>query len=124
MASINKVFLMGNLTRDVDLRSTAKGTAIATICLAISRKTKDSQETIFVDVFLTGRTAENAEKYLSKGSPVFIEGSLQMNSWTDKDGNKKSKMNVFCENMQFISSASRGSSARPAATEDEEDIPF
>ncbi|MSQ90313.1 MAG: single-stranded DNA-binding protein [Phycisphaerales bacterium] len=107
MASYNKVLLMGNLTRDVELKHIAGNQAVAEIGLAVNRsfKTKDGEdreETTFVDCEAWGRTAEVMKQYLSKGRPVFIEGRLKLDQWTDKDGQKRSKMRVVIESFQFV----------------------
>lgn len=111
MASLNKVFLMGNLTRDVQVRYTPGGTAVGEMGLAVNRSWFDKQanerkeEVTFVDVTLWGRTAEIAGEYLSKGKPVFIEGRLQLDSWDDKQtGQKRSKLRIVGEDMQFLGS--------------------
>jgi single-strand DNA-binding protein len=114
MANFNKVMLMGNLTRDPEVRYTPKGTAVAEIGLAVNRiysgeNNEKREETTFVDVTLWGRTAEVAGEYLKKGRPVFIEGRLQLDSWEDKQsGQKRSKLRVVAEGMQLI--GSRGGS--------------
>jgi single-strand DNA-binding protein len=108
MANLNKVMLIGNLTRDPELRYTPKGTAVADISLAINRVWMDEQkgkqeETIFVDVTLWGRQAELAQQYLTKGRGAYIEGRLQMDTWDDKEtGKKRSKLKVIGENLQFL----------------------
>jgi single-strand DNA-binding protein len=108
MASFNKVILLGNLTRDPEIKYTPKGTAIANLGLAVSRFFSNDQgekqeETTFVDVELWGRTAEIAQEYLRKGRPVFIEGRLKLDQWEDKaTGQKRSKMRVVGETMQLI----------------------
>jgi single-strand DNA-binding protein len=118
MANLNKVMLIGNLTRDPELRYTPKGTAVADIGMAINRVRTDEQgqrqeDTTFVDVTLWGRQAELAQQYLSKGRPVYIEGRLQMDTWEDKaSGQKRSKLKVVGENMQFLGSS--GGGGRPA----------
>ena len=110
MANLNKVMLIGNLTRDPELRHTPKGTAVAELGLAINRVWKDDagqkqEETTFVDVTLWGRQAELAQQYLSKGNPVYIEGRLNLDTWDDKTtGQKRSKLKVIGENLQFLSS--------------------
>lgn len=102
--------LIGNLTRDPELRHTPKGTAVAELGLAINRVWMDDQkgkqeETTFVDVTLWGRQAELAQQYLSKGRPVYIEGRLNLDTWDDKaTGQKRSKLKVIGENLQFLSS--------------------
>jgi single-strand DNA-binding protein len=114
MANLNKVMLIGNLTRDPELRYTPKGTAVADIGMAINRVRTDEQgqrqeDTTFVDVTLWGRQAELAQQYLSKGRPVYIEGRLQMDTWEDKaSGQKRSKLKVVGENMQFLGSSGGG----------------
>lgn len=108
MSSVNKVIIMGNLTRDPETRFTPKGTAVGEIGVALNRRVSDgngnwNDETTFVDVTLWGATAENAQKYLTKGRGVFIEGRLQLDTWEDKDnGQKRSKLKVVAENLQFL----------------------
>ncbi|MEP6809686.1 MAG: single-stranded DNA-binding protein [Chthoniobacterales bacterium] len=109
MANFNKVILLGNLTRDPEVRYTPKGTAVAEVGLAINRFIPASdggekrEETTFVDVTLWGRTAEIAGEYLKKGRPVLIEGRLQLDSWDDKtSGQKRSKLKVVGESMQLL----------------------
>lgn len=106
MASYNRVILVGNLTRDVELRYIPSGTAVSELGLAVNdrRKTANGEwvdETTFVDVTLWGRTAEVASEYLSKGSSVLIEGRLKLDTW-EKDGKKNSKLRVICEKMQML----------------------
>ena len=117
MANLNKVYLMGRLTRDPELRYTPKGTAVADIAMAINRYRSGgdggerSEETTFVDVTLWGKQAETANQYLSKGREVFIEGRLQLDSWEDKaSGQRRSKLKVVGESMQFVGSAGGSSS--------------
>ena len=110
MASYNRVILMGNLTRDIELRYTPGGTAVTDAGLAVNNKRKDQDgqwvdDVCYVDVTLWGRTAEVASEYLSKGSPVFIEGHLKFDSW-ETDGQKKSKLRVVCDRMQLIGGGS------------------
>jgi single-strand DNA-binding protein len=108
MANLNKVMLIGNLTRDPELRYTPKGTAVADISLAINRVWNNDQgqkqeETTFVDVTLWGRQAELAQQYLGKGRSAYIEGRLQMDTWDDKEtGKKRSKLKVIGESLQFM----------------------
>lgn len=115
MANYNKVILIGNLTRDPQVRYTPKGTAIAEIGLAINNTWTDKatntrkEETTFVDVTLWGRTAELAGEYLAKGRQVMIEGRLKLDTWDDKEtGQKRSKMTVVGEEMQFLGSRDGG----------------
>jgi single-strand DNA-binding protein len=110
MASFNKVILLGNLTRDPEVRYTPKGTAVTDLGLAVNRSyTAESgekrEEVTFVDVTFWGRTAEVAGEYLKKGRPVFVEGRLQLDSWDDKQsGQKRTKLKVIGENMQMLGS--------------------
>ncbi len=109
MANYNKVFLMGNLTRDVELKHTPSNQAVANIGLAVNRRyrTKDGEnreETTFVDCEAWGRTAEVMNQYLAKGRPVFIEGRLKFDQWQDKDGSNRSKLRVVVESFEFLDS--------------------
>ena len=110
MASFNKVVLVGNLTRDPELRYTPKGTAIAKIGLAVNRvwtneAGEKKEEVTFVDVDVFGRTAENVGQYMRKGRPILIEGRLKLDQWDDKQtGQKKSKLGVVAETVQFLGS--------------------
>ncbi len=110
MASLNKVMLIGNLTRDPEVRYTPKGTAVTDIGLACNRvySTDDGdkrEETTFVDVTLWGRQAEIAGQYMKKGRPIYIEGRLQLDTWDDKQsGQKRSKLKVVGDNFQFLGS--------------------
>ena len=114
MASFNKVILLGNLTRDPEVRYTPKGTAVADLGVAVNRtytaeNGEKREEVTFVDVTFWGRTAENAGQYLKKGRPVFIEGRLQLDSWDDKQsGQKRSKLKVVGELLQFLGGARPG----------------
>ena len=117
MASYNKVILVGNLTRDPELRHIPSGTAITDLGLAVNRTWTDrntnqrSEETTFVDVTCWGRTAEIACEYLRKGRPVLVEGRLQMDEWNDREtGAKRTKLKVVCDNMQMLGSRNEGNS--------------
>jgi single-strand DNA-binding protein len=112
MASFNRVILMGNLTRDVEVRYLQSGTAVADVGLAVNDRRKGQngewiEETTFVDVTLWGRTAEVAGEYLGKGSPILIEGRLKYDTW-EKDGQKRSKLSVVCERMQMVGAKGGG----------------
>lgn len=111
MASFNRVILVGNLTRDVELKYTASQTAVTEIGLAVNDRVKKNNEwvdeTTFVDVTLWGRTAEVASEYLSKGSPVLIEGRLKLDTW-EKDGQKRYKLHVVGERMQMLGTRGGG----------------
>ncbi|MGI9517279.1 MAG: single-stranded DNA-binding protein [Pirellulaceae bacterium] len=109
MASFNRVILVGNLTRDVELRYTPQGTPVTEIGLAVNDRVKRNDEwtdeTTFVDITLWGRTAEVASEYLGKGSSVLIEGRLKLDTWEDKnDGKKRYKLRVVGEKMQMLGS--------------------
>src|SRR5256885_2157533 len=151
MASFNKVILLGNLTRDPEVRYTPKGTAVTELGMAVNRvytaeNGEKREETTFVDVTLWGRTAEIAGEYLKKGRPVFIEGRLQLDTWDDKQsGQKRSKLKVVGEGLQLLGGRPGGGgggggdeeggsrpSSRPApppkasapSEPDEDEIPF
>ena len=142
MASLNKVFLLGNLTADPELRYTPKGTAVTDLRLAVNRVRtgeggEKQEETLFTDVTVWSKQAENASQYLSKGSPVLIEGRLQLDQWEDKkNGEKRSRLRVVADNVQFLNSrnpsssnsseknSSTGSDSYVGNPSDEDDIPF
>ncbi len=126
MGALNKVILVGNLTRDPVLRYTSNQTPVAEIGLAINRTWYDRQtnerreETTFVDVVLWGRQAEIASQYLSKGRQVLIEGRLQLDQWEDKQtGQRRSRLRVVCENLQMLGSRADA----PAATSPVTNVP-
>ncbi len=107
MASYNRVILIGNVTRDIEVRYTPGGTAVADVGIAANDKRKTAngewvEEATFVDCTVFGNTAENASKYLSKGSPVMFEGRLKLESWETQDGQNRSKLKVIVERMQFL----------------------
>ena len=125
MASLNKVMLMGNLTRDVEMRYTPSGMALARLGLAVNRKFRDSktnelrEEVTFVDIDVWGKQAETANQYLSKGQSVFIEGRLKFDQWDDKQtGQKRSKLQVVAERFQFIGARPSGGAGRPVQNAD------
>lgn len=126
MANLNKVYLMGRLTRDVELRYTPKGTAVGELGMAVNRyRSNDGgeriEETTFVDVTLWGRNAELANQYLAKGREVHIEGRLQLDSWEDKaSGQKRNKLKVVGEAMQFIGGSGQGGSSGRSGGQGEE----
>lgn len=117
MASFNKVFLIGNLTRDVEVRYLANGTAVSDVSLAVNESYKNKagekiDSTVFVECTLWGKTAELAGQYLAKGKPVLFEGKLKLDQWDDKEtGKKRSKLGVTVESMQFLGSPSGGKDA-------------
>jgi len=122
MANLNRVLLIGNLTRDPEIRYTPKGTAVADVGLAVNRvlNTEEGErreEVTYVDVVLWARLAEIADQYLKKGRPVFIEGRLQLDSWDDKQtGQKRSRLRVVAENMQLLGSRSESEAAASTTT--------
>jgi single-strand DNA-binding protein len=125
MASLNKVILIGNLTRDPEVRFTPKGSAVCDLSIAVNRKWRDEQgnpqeEVTFVDITAWGKTAEFAGQFLAKGRSVFIEGRLQMDSWEDKaTGQKRSKLKIVADQVQFLGSPNRdgGQQAQQAPRE-------
>ena len=113
MASLNKVLLMGNLTRDPELRYTNSGIAVCDFCIACNRKfgnaaNGDKPEVTYVDITVWEKQAESTGRYLQKGAPVFVEGRLQLDQWEDKEtGKKRSRLRVVGERVQFLPSANR-----------------
>ena len=144
MASYNRVLLMGNLTRNPEIRYTPSGTAVADLGLAINESFKNKagetvEQACFVDVVVWGRQAETSAEYLQKGSPVFVEGRLQLDQWENQQGEKRSKLRVRADRVQFLGSPGKGTefSAAPAASApqasapqqpaplaDDDDVPF
>jgi single-strand DNA-binding protein len=107
MATLNKVFLIGNLTRDPELRYVPSGSAVATFTVAVNRVYKSQtgekkEQTSFIRVVVWGRRAEVCGEYLSKGSPVFVEGRLQSRDWESQDGQKRNTVEVVADNIQFL----------------------
>ena len=115
MASLNKVFLFGNLTRDPDVRYTSGGTAVCNLGLAVNRRYttsqgEDREEVCFVDIEVWGKQAEACGNYLSKGAPALVEGRLRFDQWDDREtGRKRSKLLVRADRVQFVSAPSRNS---------------
>ena len=137
MASFNRVILLGNLTRDCEIRYTPNGTAVASFSLALNRKFKQGEETkdevSYFDVVVFGKTAENCGKYLGKGDAVLIEGRLQQRRWEEKEGGqKRSKVEVVAQSVTFMpkKNAGQASGQQEHAPEPEQpvdeggDIPF
>jgi single-strand DNA-binding protein len=139
MASMNKVILLGNLTRDPELRYAPNGTAVARLGLAVNHRYRqhdaDKEETMFIDVVAFGRQGETASEHLSTGRPVLIEGRLQWRTWEGQDGRKHSKHEVLAERIQFLGTRQDGNAAPEARTGtsggagvipplDDDDIPF
>lgn len=121
MANFNKVLLMGNITRDPELRYIQSGTAVLDLGLAVNRRVKSKDgtwgdEAAFINVTVWGKQAENCAEYLSKGRPVFVEGHLKMDQWEDKKtGDKRSKLGVTAENVQFLGGRQGGGKGKPGA---------
>ncbi|HEY3347164.1 MAG TPA: single-stranded DNA-binding protein [Nitrospirota bacterium] len=132
MVGFNKVIMMGNLTRDPELRYNPSGTAVATLSVALSRKYKQGdemrEEVSYIDTVVFGKQAENCGQYLGKGSGVLIEGRLQQRRWETEDGQKRNKVEVVANSVQFMPKRQPGggASSAPEVEEmiDEGDIPF
>ena len=133
MANFNKVFLMGNLTRDPELKFTAGGAAICTFDIAVNREWKDKssgekkKEVGYFRINVWGATGENCSKFLAKGRPVFVEGRLQHRTWTTEDGQKRSAVDVVADTVQFM--GGKPDADRPPVDDlppmpDDNDIPF
>ena len=123
MVSLNKVFLVGNLTKDPELRYTPQGTAVATLRIAVNSPFRDKsgqmqKDTCFINVVVWGQMAEASNQYLQKGRPVFVEGRLQSRSWETNDGQKRSTIDVRAERVQFLGSAKQANGAFSESTED------
>ena len=123
MASLNKVFLIGNLTRDPDLRNTPSGASVCEFGLAVNRRFvangQEKTETCFVDITVWNKSAENCKRFLEKGSPVMIEGRLQLDQWDDREGGgKRSKLRVVAEQVQFLTSRRDGGDGASAPRND------
>ncbi|MBL8726424.1 MAG: single-stranded DNA-binding protein [Planctomycetes bacterium] len=124
MANFNKVILLGNLTRDIELRHTQSGMALAKFGMAINRKWTQNGEqkesTCFVDLTAWGRQAEVLSQYVKKGSQLFVEGRLEYSTWESQEGGKRSKLEVVVENFQFVGSgAGRGGAGGGGGGSDE-----
>ena len=138
MASLNKIFLMGNLTRDPELRYTQNGKALASFGIAVSRnwtspEGEKKEDVCFVDVSMFGKRAEIISEYFSKGSPIFIEGRFQFRQWETQEGQKRNALSVVAEDFQFIGQTKKRSGPSDASRTDkgpasgdinEEEIPF
>lgn len=132
MPNLNKVMLIGNLTRDIELRVMPKGTAVGQFGLAINRKFKTEsgeqrEEVVFVDVECWGKTAEVLAKYVTKGMPLYVEGRLKLDQWEDKTTKeKKSRMKVVLEQFQFLGSPKDAAPApaQKSAATDRDEVAF
>lgn len=128
MANLNKVLLIGRLTRDPELRYTPQGTAVCTLGIATNRFSRNAdgsmrEETTFVDVTVWAKQAENCAEYLKKGREVFIEGHLTLDRWESPDGQKRSKLHVTAERVQFLGGARGGGGGKEEAPSEEESAP-
>jgi single-strand DNA-binding protein len=127
--NFNQVLLMGNLTRDVELKFTPTNLAIASFGIAVNRRWTSAQgekkeEVTFIDCEAFGKTAEIMGKYLAKGKPVFLNGRLKLDQWNDKtDGSKRSKLKVVVEEFQFIDSGGAGGGRAAASVDEHDDAP-
>ena len=132
MANLNRVFLMGNLTRDPELKYTQSGLAVCDFGLAVNRKWKTPQgeereEVLFVDITVFGKQAESTSEYLKKGRGVFVEGRLKLDQWTSQEGQKRSKHSVVADRVQFLGGPPKATQESPQETAEpagEDDIPF
>lgn len=132
MANFNKVMLMGNLTRDPELRYTPSGAAVASFGLAVNRRYKQGEEwkdeVCFVDITVWGKQGENCAEYLHKGSSAFIEGHLRFHTWEADGGQKRSKLDVVANTVQFLGrpGSSKGDSMPDGQADpvDKDDVPF
>jgi single-strand DNA-binding protein len=136
MAAMNKVILLGHLTRDPELRYTHNGTAVTAFGLAVNHRLRQGDDTrdevCFIDVTVFGRQAETTAESLHKGAPALVEGRLRWRSWETDEGQKRSKHDVLAETVQFLATRRNGSAAHPegaggeppALPEEEDDIPF
>lgn len=132
MASLNKVILIGNLTRDPELRYTASGSAMTKFGLAMNRKYKSGDdwkdEVTYVDITVWGKQAENCSEYLSKGRSVCVDGRLNFSQWETDDGQKRSKLDVTAERVVFLGGregrGGQGSADSSAGSPPDDDVPF
>jgi single-strand DNA-binding protein len=134
MASLNKVLLIGNLTRDPDLRYTASGTAVANLRLAVNRtfvvQGDKREETLFIDVVAWSKQAEACAEYLAKGSAIFVDGRLQSREYDAKDGSRRTVVEVVADTVQFLTrkpgapTAGGAEIAAGSATSADDDVPF
>lgn len=132
MYSLNKVFLIGNLTRDPELRYTPSGAAVANLGLAVNRRYTNGQgeakeDVAFLTVVVWQKQAEAVAQYLTKGSPALVEGRLQTRTWETKDGEKRSTVEVVAERVQFLGRKPEGAGAPqadPAPPAGEDEVPF
>lgn len=132
MASLNKVQVIGNVTRDIELKRTPGGNAVCDVGVAINEKRKDAsgqwvEEVLFLDVTLWGRTAEVAAEYAGKGAPIYLEGRMKMDAWTDQSGQERKKLKVIGDRLQLLGGRSEATPAPKPAPKPEpsaDEFPF
>ena len=129
MSSLNKVILVGNLTRDLEMRDLPSGNKVGNFGLAVNRRyrTQDGderEETTFVDIAAFGRSAENIARYCHKGSPLLVEGRLRFESWQNDQGEKRNRLSVVLESSQFLPDGKSGGNSAPSDTRGEVDEPY
>ena len=129
MSSYNKVFLLGNLTRDPQLSYTPSQAAVVEFGIATNRNWtaqdgSKKEEVCFVDCTAFGKTAENLNKYLKKGQPLFVEGRLKYDNWTAQDGSKRSKLRITVENFQFLPNSSKKDETSPSDNIENDEFPI
>ena len=124
MANFNKVVLAGHLTRDWEVRQTQGGVAVGKTGIAVNRRRKDQDETMFVDIVAFGKTAETLSKHTGKGRPLLVEGRLSLSQWEGKDGSRRSKHEVVVDAFEFLGQSDGRSQASPFECRDPHDIPF
>ena len=129
MSDINSVIMIGRLTRDPELKYTPSGSSVATMTIAVGRKYKKAEEMVdevcFIDVVVWNKLAEVAGKYLAKGSRIGVTGRLMQRTWQTKEGDKRSKHEIFGESVQFLSEKKETESkSEPKSTDEHDDVPF
>lgn len=136
MSTLNKCFLLGNLTRDPEMKFTQSGTGVCRFGLAVNQTIKDRKTVEFFNIVTFGKTAESCQNWLAKGRPVLVEGHLHNNSYEDKQGQKRTSLEIIADNVQFLGSAQDRRPQEPEPTEEEltgpatnnvdpnEDVPF
>jgi len=129
MSTLNHVFLMGNLTRDPELRKTPSGSTLSSFGLAVNEQYKDKEgqaveRTLFIDVVTWGRQAESCAQYMKKGSPVLVEGKLRLEQWETEDKQKRSKHTVQATRVAFVGGRREKPAKPDAEKEEEEPVPF
>jgi single-strand DNA-binding protein len=131
MASFNRVIILGNLTKDVELRHTTGGTAVTDVGVAVNDRRKKGEEWVdevsFFDITLWGRNAEVAAEFLGKGSPALFEGKLKQDRWQAEDGTNRTKVHIIAEKLQLLGKSSSERQSEPVGAgvvKDDDDIPF